>query len=425
MLAEEGSPVLRQVRLSGYEPERRRGQSEADLQEVLRSAPWDVIVADCIEDEGALERVVHVVHRSGNDVPVILVSGVVGEEVVAHSLRSGAADHIARDELSRLGASIARMLPACAGADGATGTELRPSASEHDVGALVLASHAGLMVVDLSGVVRFANPAAARMLGIRTEGLVGQDSPVPIPTHSGMAEVDLYDALGAPTVVEARSSRIRWNAEDAVLLTLHEITGRKRAETRLRESLRDLAYTLSKAMASRDPYTTSHQRRVADLVVLVGARMGLSDGQLWELRLGGLMHDVGKVAVPDEILAKPGRLTSEEMELVWTHCEHGYEILRGAGLSPTVPLMALHHHEALDGSGYPQHLTGESLSVQDRILIACNMVESISSFRLYRRALSKEATIAKLVSGRGTKYDAGIVDCLLDILESGEFVLNG
>jgi len=422
---EDVTLILRELRAAGYEPEHRLVRSGVDLPGELRSAPWDVALAVCVDDGSSAVDVLHVVRESGTLVPLIVVSGKATEEAVRCGMRAGAADHITKDDLSKLGPAIAEVVPIGVGRSEGDVAGRLPSVCSAEAETMVAGSCAGMMVVDFSGVVRFANPAAAKMLGIGGPALVGREAPIAVPPDKGSGEATLYDSLGVLTVLEIRPSRIRWRGEASILLTLYDVTDRKRGETQLRESLRDLAYTLSKAMASRDPYTTSHQRRVADLVVLVGARMGLSDGLLWELRLGGLMHDVGKIAVPDEILAKPGKLTTEEHELVRTHAERGYEILRGAGLSPSIPQMALHHHEALDGSGYPRQLTGDSLNTQDRILIACNMVESFSSFRLYRRALSDEDTISKLVSGRGTKYDGTVVDCLVDILKGGEFALGG
>ncbi|MBE9505350.1 MAG: HD domain-containing protein, partial [Chloroflexi bacterium] len=203
-----------------------------------------------------------------------------------------------------------------------------------------------------------------------------------------------------------------------------EPSGGNRLEEQPAEELLNLAETLSRAMASRDPTMTNHQRRVADFVVQVGTRLGLPAERLWGLRLGGLLHDVGKIAVPEFILTRPGRLSREELELVRTHPDAGYEILRDAGLPPVVPLLALHHHERLDGSGYPHGLTGDSLSMEDRILSVCNIVEAMGAHRPYRRGLGKKEVIAEIVTGRGTRYDPEVVDCVLGLLESGEFVLG-
>jgi putative nucleotidyltransferase with HDIG domain len=260
------------------------------------------------------------------------------------------------------------------------------------------------------------------MLGGRTASLVGAELPVPLPDGGETAEIDLTTISGTPMVVEVRTSHIDWAQQESTLVILHDITMRKQAEIQLRDSFVTLADTLSRAMASRDPYTTDHQQRVAALVVLVGSRMGLGEERLWALRLGGLLHDIGKVSVPESLLTKPGKLTSEEFALAQTHAQEGFAILKDTGLPPAVALMALHHHEFLNGTGYPEGLTGESLSLEDRILVACNLVESLTSFRPYRRAFKLDAAVARLVDGSGTNYDPSVVSCVTELISRGEFL---
>ncbi len=213
-------------------------------------------------------------------------------------------------------------------------------------------------------------------------------------------------------------------AEEVGLALEREPSDGNRTEVQARDGLLNLAETLTRAMSSRDPSTTNHQRRVAGFVVQGGTRLGLSAECLWGLRLGGLLHDVGKISVREIILTRPGRLSAEELELVRTHPEAGYGILTGAGLPTVVPLMALHHHELLDGSGYPQGLPSEALSMEDRILSVCNVVEAMGAHRPYRRGLAKKEVLAEIVAGRGTRYDSEVVDCVLGLLEAGEFVLG-
>jgi putative nucleotidyltransferase with HDIG domain len=200
-----------------------------------------------------------------------------------------------------------------------------------------------------------------------------------------------------------------------------DIAERKRAQEQLERSFINLAETNSRAMSARDPYTARHQERVADLVCLVGQEMGLDEDRLQCLRLGALLHDIGKIAIPEVILAKPGKLPEEEWDLVRTHTSQGYEILKDTGLPGIVAEMALHHHERLDGSGYPDGLRGDELSPDLRILIVCNVVEAMSAFRPYRRARSMADVLEELGEGRGTKYDAQVVDIVRRLIEAGQF----
>jgi len=151
---------------------------------------------------------------------------------------------------------------------------------------------------------------------------------------------------------------------------------KEKTEEQLERSFVDLAETVSRAMVSRDPYTATHQRNVAELSRLVGKKMGLDENRLKGLYIGGLLHDIGKISIPESLLNKPGQLTEEEWNLVRTHAKRGYEILKDANFPWPVAEMALHHHERLDGSGYPDGLSGDELSLEVRILSACDAAEA-------------------------------------------------
>ena len=207
----------------------------------------------------------------------------------------------------------------------------------------------------------------------------------------------------------------------AVTLITSDITERKNAEKRLKSSFINLAETVSRAVESRDPYTAGHQRGVAELAQLVGEMMGLDEDRLQGLYIGGLLHDIGKVSIPASILTKLGDLTEEEWALICTHPKQGYNILKDTKLPWPVADMALHHHEQLDGSGYPHGISGDALSLEVRILAVCDVVEAMGSHRPYRPAKTKKEVLREIKSGRGTKYDASIVDVVLQILENGEF----
>jgi PAS domain S-box-containing protein len=207
----------------------------------------------------------------------------------------------------------------------------------------------------------------------------------------------------------------------AVTLISTDITERKNAEKRLKSSFVNLAETISRAVESRDPYTAGHQRGVAELAQLVGERMGLDNDRLQGLYMGGLLHDIGKVSIPASILSKPGALAEEEWALIRAHPKQGYRILKDTNLPWPVADMALHHHERLDGSGYPHGISGGALSLEVRILAVCDVVEAMGSYRPYRPAKAKKEVLRELRSGRGTKYDASVVDVVLQIVENGEF----
>ena len=179
----------------------------------------------------------------------------------------------------------------------------------------------------------------------------------------------------------------------------------RRQADQLRRTVEGAVLAMSQVVETRDPYTAGHERRVAELATAIGTELSLTDAELDGLRLGALIHDIGKIAVPAEILAKPGRLSTVEFNLIKQHAQSGYEILSVIDFGRPVATMVLQHHERLDGSGYPNGLTGEQLLIETRILAVADVVEAMSSHRPYRAALGVDAALAEIREGAGVRYD--------------------
>jgi len=195
-----------------------------------------------------------------------------------------------------------------------------------------------------------------------------------------------------------------------------------KTEEQLENSFIKLARIVSRVIECCDPYTAGHQQKVAELARLVGEKMGLTDDIAESLYLCGLLHDIGKVSIPRSILTKPGPLVEEEWALIRAHTRQGYNILKDANLPWPVATAALQHHERLDGSGYPDGLRDDELSLEVSILAVCDVVEAMGSHRPYRPARTTAEIVKELTDGRGTKYNAGVVDVLLSMIESGELL---
>jgi PAS domain S-box-containing protein len=191
-------------------------------------------------------------------------------------------------------------------------------------------------------------------------------------------------------------------------------------EEQLKTSSVKLAKIMSHVIEFCDPYTANHQERVAELACLVGKNMGLADDVIESLYFNGLLHDIGKISIPKSILTKPGELAEEEWALIHAHTKQGYDILKEADLPWPVAEVALQHHERMDGSGYPNGIGGDELSLEVNILAVCDVVEAMSSHRPYRPARTTGEVLRELRDGRGTKYDANVVDVMVPKIESGE-----
>jgi HD-GYP domain-containing protein (c-di-GMP phosphodiesterase class II) len=178
-----------------------------------------------------------------------------------------------------------------------------------------------------------------------------------------------------------------------------------------------IVQVMESTMGARDPYTVGHQQRVTQIACAIGAEMGLSDEQLRELRMAGSLHDLGKVAVPLEILSKPGRLTDIEFAIIKTHPQVGYDILKPLKFSARIGQIILQHHERLDGSGYPQGLKGNDILLEARILGVADVVEAMCSHRPYRPALGLDQALAELRRNRDIIYDPDVVDVCLKLYD--------
>jgi HD-GYP domain-containing protein (c-di-GMP phosphodiesterase class II) len=174
----------------------------------------------------------------------------------------------------------------------------------------------------------------------------------------------------------------------------------------------------------RDPYTAGHQRRVAQLACAIARKMGLPDEQIYGIRIIGVVHDIGKIAVPGDILSKPGRLSTEELSIIKTHPQVAYDVLKNLEFPWPVAETILQHHERLDGSGYPNGISGEAIILEARILCVADVVESMVSHRPYRPALGMERALREIVLNKGVLYDSTVADACSKLSSNGGFELG-
>ena len=174
----------------------------------------------------------------------------------------------------------------------------------------------------------------------------------------------------------------------------------------------------------RDPYTAGHQRRVAQLACTIAREMNLPDEQICGIRITGAVHDIGKIAVPGDILSKPGKLSAEEFSIVKTHPQVAYDILRNLDFPWPVAETILQHHERLNGSGYPKGISGEAIILEARILCVADVIESMASHRPYRPALGEAKALDEIMQNRGVLYDPTVADVCSKISNNGGFKLD-
>jgi PAS domain S-box-containing protein len=198
-----------------------------------------------------------------------------------------------------------------------------------------------------------------------------------------------------------------------------DITERKEAERAQRDLTRAAIAAISRTVEARDPYTAGHQERVAAISAEIATDLGLDPLTVEGITVAATIHDVGKVGVPAEILARPGKLSAVEWEMMKIHPQVGHDIIDPIEFPWPIAEMILQHHERLDGSGYPFGLRNDEISLGARVIAVADVLEAMSSHRPYRPGLGIELAIEELTRGRGTQFDAQVVDTCLALCHDG------
>jgi len=210
---------------------------------------------------------------------------------------------------------------------------------------------------------------------------------------------------------ERRILKERHQAEEQLRITMED----------LRKAMGATIQTLALTVETRDPYTAGHQKRVATLARDIAKEMVLSKNQIDGIRMAGAIHDIGKISVPAEILSKPARLTEIEFQLIKTHSQSGYDILKDIEFPWPIARIVLEHHERMDGSGYPNGLIGKDTLIESKILAVADVVEAIASHRPYRPALGVDKALNVISTESGTLYDTNVVETCLKLFHEKDF----
>ena len=231
------------------------------------------------------------------------------------------------------------------------------------------------------------------------------------------AEISLLEEMAGDMAFGVRTLRMRQERDQALEQVQTQLL-------KLESNLEDTVKAISSIVEMRDPYTSGHQARVADLAAAIAGQMGLPDEQIHGIHLAGVVHDLGKIQAPAEILSKPSRLNEIEYEMIKNHSRAGYEILKNIDFSWPVAQAVLQHHERIDGSGYPQGLKGDEIIFEARILAVADVVEAMYSHRPYRPGLGLEAALSEIQKGRGVRYDPAVADACLTLFRERNYKIS-
>lgn len=312
-------------------------------------------------------------------------------------------------------------------------------------------------VMDLNMNITYVSPSVERVIGYtfdeikkmdwsnliteeslrRVTDFISRELPRALKSPAGYLlfktlELEFIQKSGQTLWGECAFSLIRDETGRAVSILgeARNITERKQAEEKLQQTMEKLKkavgttiQVLVSALEARDPYTSGHQSRSADLACAIAEEMGLNSDIVEAIRMAGIIHDIGKLSIPAEILSKPTKLSALEYSLIKVHPQTGYEMLKDVESPWPLADIVYQHHERMNGTGYPQHIKGDEILMEARILAVADVVEAMASHRPYRASLGIEAAMDELKKNRGILYDEAVVDACLRLLKEKGYKL--
>jgi PAS domain S-box-containing protein/putative nucleotidyltransferase with HDIG domain len=304
----------------------------------------------------------------------------------------------------------------------------------------------GILILDFdSGLIKDANPFITNLLGYTREELIDQelweigfiiDKTMALKAFTTIQEkgyvryenLPLRHKNGDIREVEFVSNAYHVGGNKVIQCNIRDITEKKKLEEEnlkfqhlMSVSLHQMIETLANVIVARDSYTAGHQKRVANLASAIAAKLNLPLHTIEGIELSALIHDIGKIAVPAEILTKPSKLSDFELAMLRNHVQTGYDILKNINFPWNLAQIIFEHHERVDGSGYPNGLKGDSICEEARIIAVADTVEAISSDRPYRKSKGIEAALEEITMNRGILYDDRVVDACLDVFKEDHF----
>jgi PAS domain S-box-containing protein/putative nucleotidyltransferase with HDIG domain len=227
-----------------------------------------------------------------------------------------------------------------------------------------------------------------------------------------------FFVLATARAIKDSEGNVRSNQAEHI-----DITERKEATDKLRQTVEGTIKTIALIVEARDPYTSGHQKRVAEISVAIAKELGLPKEQIQGIYFASLIHDLGKIQVPAEILSKPGKLTKLEFDIIKTHSKVGYELLKGVDFPWPIAEIVYQHHERVNGSGYPRKLKGDRISIEAKIIGMADVFEAMSSHRPYRPSLGLKAALSEIKKNKGILYDPDIVEAFFKAIEKDKSLL--
>jgi PAS domain S-box-containing protein/putative nucleotidyltransferase with HDIG domain len=307
----------------------------------------------------------------------------------------------------------------------------------------------GILILDFStGVIHDANPFITDLLGYSKEELVGKElweigpmidkaaalsafNELKVKGYIRYEDLPLRSKSGQIRNVEFVSNAYEVAGERVIQCNIRDISDRLIVEKELLKyqrsqaiSMREMIATLGSVIVARDPYTALHQKRVASLSVTIAGEMGLPAHNIEGIEIAGLLHDIGKISIPAEVLTKPGQLSFFETAMLKNHVQAGYDMLKHLHLPWPVALVILQHHERIDGSGYPNGIKLDSILEEARIIAVADTVEAMSSDRPYRKGKGLTLALSEIENDAGKLFDPVVVAACLKVFRQDGYAFS-
>lgn len=310
--------------------------------------------------------------------------------------------------------------------------------SEHKFSTILNSIADAVIVIDRAGLITYANPIAEKMLRRNLKDILNykHDQVIKLEHNESFnesisfSELDydylvLPDKTRIPVNYNASTLRDSLNQASGAVIVFRDDTERMKSRQNLQESFEKLRKTMggiietmARMLETRDPYTAGHQRRVSDLARTIAYSMNLSEDKVEAIRMSSIIHDIGKISIPAEILSKPGKLSDIEFNMMKTHPQTGYDILRNIEFPWDVAEIIYQHHEKIDGSGYPRGLKNDEIMMEAKIITVADIVEAMASHRPYRPALGIDSALEEIQKNRNMSLDADIVDNCINLFRN-------
>ena len=404
--------------------------------EHIESGDIDFIIVDLslpdISDPDNLTKIA----VQAPEVPLIVLAQRLEEDLAMKTVQVLAQDYLIKEELSD--ALLERSIRYAIERNQIQTelrreTALRLQSSGTWSHAVVRGMREGVIVLDEQGIVLLVNPAAEIILRQRADELLGKAFRHPVGTDH-ITECEILRDNGEKSTVEVRTVQAEWENKMVYIAFVNDITTQKQMHRpsedtfdTARKLRDDIIQTMAVTISGKDLHAKSHPRRVTTLACAIAKELGLPDEDVDGLQLAATLHDIGKVYVPVEILSKPAGLTDAESQMVKTHPQIGYHLLRNLKAPWPLAEIVHQHHERCDGSGYPQGLADSDIALEAKILAVADVVEAMTSDRPHRPAHNLEETLAEISNKKGILYDSEVVEaCTKLFTEKGfSFEQNG